>query len=119
LGAEGLLTSDYFGLRTQLDDETQKLLDEKVAYVTKDGPLSEKDEKVLEALNQKLDAIGLLSTFSDPYYTAFLRAVARRNQLKDFQKPSYSTEELDSRKKLVDEILQELEAEQGHGDAVH
>jgi hypothetical protein len=118
LGAEGLLTSDYFGLRTQLDDETQKLLDEKVKYTVHNGPLQEKDRKALEQLNRKLDEAGLLTTFADPYYTAFLQALARRRMLPLFQKSIYTAKELDERTQLIDDIIRELDDNLGKDDAV-
>ena len=119
LGAEGLLTSDYFGLRTQLDDETQALLDKRVKYAARKGPLKEKDRKALEILNRKLDEVGLLSTFADPYYTAFLQALARRRKLAQFQKPTYTPRELEQRRELIDDILRELDDEREQSDAVH
>jgi hypothetical protein len=117
LGAEGLLTSDYFGLHTQLDDETQALLDEKVKYAARKEPLKEKDRRSLEILNRKLDEVGLLTTFTDPYYTAFLQALARRRKLAQFQTPIYTTKGLEDRRELIDEILRELD-EEGEDDAV-
>jgi hypothetical protein len=118
LGVEGLLTSEFFGLHSQLDDETQRLLDEKVAYTTKKGRLKKEDKERLKILDRKLDEIGLLSTFTDPYYTEFLRALARRRELARFKEPVCSNEERDRRRKLIDEIVAELESGERGVDAV-
>ena len=118
MGVDGMLTSDYFGLPTQLDDETQKLLDQKVQFVIREGDLSDDDASELERVNRKLEETGLLSTFADPDYTAFLRALARRNKLAEFKKPASSTEDLERRRKLVDEIVAELNSKKKGDDAV-
>jgi predicted ATP-binding protein involved in virulence len=114
LGADGLLTSSYFGLRTQLDDATQKLLDQKVEYAARDKGvrLTAKERAELEKINRKLDEVGLLTTFADPYYTAFLQGLARKRKLSEFQKQTFSNKALQEREQLIDEIFKELEEEE-------
>lgn len=112
MGYTGILTSDMFGFRSDLDDDTLKLLDDKVALSAKEEPLSEKDKRDLEDINQKLDRLGFLSAFSDPYYSAFVKAWARRQDTRKFQKTFLTNEERAEQAALTDEILDELAKEE-------
>ena len=79
LGFTGILTSEMFGFRSDLDPETLADLDDKVRLVAKEGSLSAQEEKELESIDQRLAAAGFSKAFSDPYYAAFVRAWGRRH----------------------------------------
>jgi predicted ATPase len=111
MGVVGLLTSDMFGLRSDLDPQTLQLIDEKVKIATKDGKLSKKEKDDLKKIDDELDRVGLLSTFSDPYFMAFLKGVARRKKLDTFGKATFTKEEIADQKTLVDEVLADLDKE--------
>jgi ABC-type transport system involved in cytochrome c biogenesis ATPase subunit len=112
MGYTGILTSDMFGFRSDLDDETLRLLDAKVALTGKDEPLSDEDEQKLADINQELDRLGFLSAFSDPYYSDYVKALARRQERKKFQKTFLTKEERAEQAALTDEILEELAKEE-------
>ncbi len=111
MGVVGLLSSEMFGLRSDLDLQTLRLIDEKVQIATKKGELSSLDKENLRRIDEELDRVGLLSTFSDPYFMAFLQGLARREKLAVFSKDNFTKEEIDYQKALVDEVLAELEKE--------
>jgi hypothetical protein len=67
-----LCSSEFFGLPSSLDKETQKLLDERLAISVK-GELSAADKARLRELNQQLAFIQPGVSERDPEYVAFLR----------------------------------------------
>lgn len=111
MGVVGLLSSEMFGLRSDLDPQTLQLIDDKVKIATKQGKLSKQDKEDLQTIDKELDRVGLLSTFSDPYFMAFLQGLARRKKLATFSKETFTKEEIDEQKALVDQVLAELEQE--------
>ncbi|AUN97332.1 hypothetical protein C0V70_04240 [Bacteriovorax stolpii] len=73
LGVSGILTSDMFGLRSELDVSTQSLINEQARLITKDK-LTVKDKQRLEKLNTEMNLLGFMSTHSNPLYEKFLKA---------------------------------------------
>lgn len=67
-----LCSSEFFGLPSSLDKETQKLLDERLKISIKQE-LSDKDKARLKALNQQLEIITPGVSERDPDYVEFLR----------------------------------------------
>jgi predicted ATPase len=112
MGVVGLLTSEMFGLRSDLDTPTLTMIDDKVKLMAKGSDLSETQAKKLQKIDTELDRLGLLNTFSDPYYMAFLKGLARRRAgMKLFQQPKYTKDEIEEQEALVDEVLAEAEGE--------
>lgn len=66
-----LCSSEFFGLPSSLDKETQKLLDERLRISIKDV-LTDSDRARLKTLNQQLEILPGVSE-RDPDYVAFLR----------------------------------------------
>jgi restriction endonuclease S subunit/predicted ATPase len=79
LGFTGILTSEMFGMRSDLDEETLADLDSKVRIIAREGSLTPKEEEELEKINQRLEDAGFQKAFSDPYYAAFIRAWSQRH----------------------------------------
>jgi energy-coupling factor transporter ATP-binding protein EcfA2 len=67
-----LCSSEYFGLPSSLDKETQKLLDERLALSVK-AVLAEKDRERLKELNAQLEILSPGISERDPAYVEFLR----------------------------------------------
>ena len=78
LGFTGILTSDMFGFRSDLDPETLADLDTRVRLVAKEESLTDQEKKDLEQIDKRLMDAGFSKAFSDPYYAAFVRAWGRR-----------------------------------------
>ena len=78
LGFAGILTSEMFGFRSDLDEYTVADLDRRVRLVAKEGMLTEEERAELEAIDRRLAGAGFATAFSDPYYAAFVRAWGRR-----------------------------------------
>jgi hypothetical protein len=81
MGAGGVLTSDFFGLDTELDPTTQIKLDRLRQLTTQDpGKLSEKNKKELKSLDNELAEFGLNYEFRDPLYGLFLKEWAEQTK---------------------------------------
>jgi len=78
LGFTGILTSDMFGFRSDLDEDTLADLDVKVRLMAKEKDLDPADASKLEEVNKRLSEAGFQKAFSDPYYAAFVRAWGRK-----------------------------------------
>jgi hypothetical protein len=67
-----LCSSEYFGLPSSLDKETQKLMDERLAISVKEV-LTDRDKARLKALNAQLEILSPGISERDPEYVEFLR----------------------------------------------
>lgn len=111
MGFTGILTSEMFGLKSDLDDETLNLLDKHAALVGK-KTLSASEEKKLETITAEVEHLGFKSASSDPYYRAYLQALARRRKARELlAKPSWTKEDIETLGEETDEILIEIEQE--------
>ena len=115
LGFTGILTSEMFGMRSDLDEETLADLDNKVRLIAKEGLLTKEEDKEFEEINKRLEDAGFQKAFSDPYYAAFARAWGKRHT--DLMAGARflsleQKEEIDQiSSRLLEEAIAELEAE--------
>jgi ABC-type multidrug transport system ATPase subunit len=70
-GVANVLTSEYFGLPSSLDKNTQDLLDERLNLAFNAEPLTKGERERLKKINQKLEELGLSISFRDPKYAEF------------------------------------------------
>ncbi len=110
MGYTGILTSDMFGLRSDLDQLTLSRLDRKVELAGK-AKLKRDEVKELEEINLALEKTGFLEAYSDPYFSLFAKAWARRGKAKLYQKPFILDADREEMKELADEVMQEIEQE--------
>jgi predicted ATPase len=105
MGVGALLTSDVYGLRSQLDLETLEKLDRKRALAAK--ALLDKDEEVeLHLLSQELASLELAIEDRDREFQTYLRAKYRREEpLPD--EITLSRDEIFAERRLAEEILGE------------
>ncbi|MBT3039307.1 MAG: AAA family ATPase [Candidatus Thiodiazotropha sp. (ex Ctena orbiculata)] len=113
LGYSGILTSDMFGLRSDLDQETLEYLDEHAQLLSLDQ-MSTAQEKRYKDLTEKLRDSGFLQSYSDPYFAAFVKGWAKRNKINQFKKPFLSDRDRKALDDLTDEIFEEIESEEGN-----
>lgn len=72
-GVANLLTSEFFGLPSSLDLETQEMMDERLKLAYKDGALTAGEKNRLKQLNASLDELSLtISERRDEDYKEFL-----------------------------------------------
>ncbi len=115
LGYTGILTSEMFGMRSDLDEETLADLDNKVRLVAKEGDLTPNEFVELEEINKRLEDAGFQKAFSDPYYAAFVRAWGQRHSELmagvRFLNPSQQQEVDRIARDVLEEVMAELQAE--------
>ena len=113
MGVAGLLTSEVYGLRSSLDLETLKLLDEKRALAAEEA-LTEEQRARLAELDGLLCELDFTMTVRDPMYRLFARAMAQRAKAEGLQTPVLTKEQRERQKELAREVLANLTAGADH-----
>lgn len=105
MGVAALLTSEVYGLRSQLDLYTQEQLDEKRRLATL-PERSERQNARLKELATVVDDVDMAATIRDPLYREFVRLVTALDgeQLPDDQPVARTAAELEERERAVREI---------------
>jgi predicted ATPase len=109
LGVDGILTSDLFGLRTTIDQATQKDIDRRNELVIKktrgEEALSPEELNELEKIDSSLAKLGFIGSARDPMYSQFLMELRKfeEKQNLDFEKLERS-EQAELVKKAMAEI---------------
>lgn len=107
MGIAGLLTSELYGLRSQLDTETLRLLDLKRDLATKDS-LTAEDKQQLSALNRKLEGLDFSSVTRDPLYKPYVDAMSMLELRLGLRKATLTPAELDVRADLATEVVTQM-----------
>ncbi len=115
MGVAGLLTSEVYGLRSQLDLDTLELLDEKRALAGK-AKRSAADRRRLAELQDVTDEVDLAATVRDPLYRVFIEAMQRVEHEEALDSPVLSADERRRRRQLAVEVLEELRSRSGVED---
>ena len=111
LGFTGILTSEMFGMRSDLDEETLADLDTKVRLIASEDSLNKEELVELEEINKRLEDAGFQKAFSDPYYAAFIRAWSRRYSDLMAGERFISPEKQAEIDRIASDILKEVMAE--------
>ena len=97
-GVAYALTSELFGLESQLDLSTTKLLDQRRAIAAKEN-LTQADIRHLDNFNKQLSSLGFIDTNIDPI----------RNELENALYRAFKEEELDHGNLTPDQVLRRRE----------
>lgn len=108
-GVAGLLTSDIYGLRSQLDLTTLEVLDRKRRLAAK-VELTEQESAELKRLNDELHGLDSASNVRDPAYAVWLEAYNRRSLEEGLDERTLTPEQRETQKALALEILRDVEA---------
>ncbi|MEA2163077.1 MAG: hypothetical protein QOK37_1204 [Thermoanaerobaculia bacterium] len=111
LGFTGILTSEMFGFRSDLDDETLADLDSRVRLMAKHEILTAAEKSALLQIDERLADAGFARAFSDPYYAAFVRAWGRRHTELMQGVRSLTPQKRQEIERVADEVLKEAAAE--------
>lgn len=109
MGIDGLLQSQYYGLNTTLDTDTQKLLEEKRNLLVKRkyGTLSEQDLHRLHELTDILERLDFSRNIpTDNYFDEFI--VAMQAAYDGKPRPTLTSEEIEERNRIAREIAERL-----------
>lgn len=111
LGFTGILTSEMFGFRSDLDPETLEDLDNRVRLIAKERDLSGPEKTELEAIDKRLAEAGFSKAFSDPYYAAFVRAWGRKYTEQMAGREVLTKKDTEEVDRIASEVLAEAVAE--------
>lgn len=115
MGVAGLLTSEIYGLRSELDLETLGLLDEKRALAAK-ATLTDEERARLRAFDERLRGLDFTITVRDPMYKRFAEAMAERERAAGLQVPVLTKEQQERQKELAREVLASLSTDAGQAE---
>ena len=107
MGVAGLLTSEIYGLRSQLDLVTQHLLDEKRELASRRDRTPDEDVR-LQELAGLVDEVDLAATARDPLYREFVEAMSVRMAGTGADDVVLSRFEIDEREQIAREVVAEL-----------
>jgi ABC-type multidrug transport system ATPase subunit len=107
MGVAGLLTSDLYGLRSQLDRETLELLDRKRDLASLQSLTSEQ-RRELSKLNDHLDDLDFTKTTRDPLYKPFVNAMSVLEKSLALRKATLTPEEVEQRQNIATEVVRSL-----------
>ena len=110
MGIGALLTSDVYGLRSQLDPDTLRLLDRKRELAAKEE-LTENEREQLRQLNQQLNGLDFTKSMRDPMYQQFVDAMSEVEREEGLQKPVLTNEQRKKRRELALEIVRKMKGE--------
>jgi predicted ATPase len=112
MGVQAILTSDLFGLRSTLDPDTQRDLDQQRRLAQKDGPLTPEEERMLAELNERLAPLGFTKTIRDPLYQLFVKEWTKRERPEWTAAVDVTPEQRKARAQLAAEIVAKIVADQ-------
>lgn len=110
MGVAALLTSDVYGLRSQLDPPTLRLLDKKRELATQDELTSGQKEKLTE-INRELEDLHFTDSFRDPMYELFVEAMSAAQKEEGTPPIVLTKEQQAKRKELAERIVRRLKRE--------
>lgn len=110
MGVSGILTSDLFGLRSDLDLETLKLLDEKRDLAVKEN-LTERDKQRLVELRDELKDLDMSTRVRDPLFREFVRALTTNEEFRSTQQDVLTPAQVERRRDLALQTIAEVKQE--------
>jgi hypothetical protein len=107
MGIAGLLTSEIYGLRSQLDLPTLALLDEKRILATRDGKNAEELRR-LSDINEALEGLGFRDSDRDPMFEAFEQAMTEAEHREGLQVPVLTKDQIHRRNEIAKSVLRQI-----------
>ena len=114
LGVSGILTSEMFGLSSELDSTTEQELRDQAELHAKKRK-SKADKERLLYLDNKLASKGFNHRFRDPLYSLFVQEMARRQE---FMRPQMSVDEIAAQEEFAAKVIDELLAAESEDEAI-
>jgi predicted ATPase len=108
MGFAAILTSDFFGLRSTLDRDTLRKIDDKRNLALKPDK-SDEDRKKLAEMNDELGKLDFSHSVRDPLYEEFIRAItAATKDDPELQKPAPRPDIWRERQRIAKDIAAQL-----------
>lgn len=113
MGFQAILTSDFFKLRSTLDRDTLKLLDEKRELGLKENR-SDAERQRLHNLNVKLGKLDFSHAARDPLYLEYIRAMTEAQKASpEIADATPDHESWEVRKRIAENIAKKLAEKRG------
>jgi predicted ATPase len=116
MGIASLLTSEVYGLRSQLDLATLRKLDRQRELGAMEE-LSPDEREELARLSRELIDLDFTTTVRDPLYKEFVRAMTAAEREEGLDVPVLTREQQERQQELAADILRELMDNQGSASA--
>ena len=110
MGVAALLTSEVYGLRSQLDLETLQLLDRKRELAAKEH-LTPSEADDLTKLSTKLGGLDFTRAVRDPLYKPFVEAMTKLQHEEGLLEPVLTKAQQERQRELAFEVVQRLKAQ--------
>jgi predicted ATPase len=110
LGVAGILMSEFYDLPSQLDIETQEILEERTRLLAKGEKRTPKETKRMREITNEISKLGFTKIFRDPLYTQFVQAMAKRQE---FTKPELTQKDIEAQEEIAAEILESILKKEG------
>lgn len=107
-GVAAVLTSELYGLESQLDLETSELLRQRRRIAVKENPSAEELDE-LDTLNRKLYSMNFIVAGDDSARQQYFDALFRRFEEANLDEEILTVEQVKARRRLADEIVEEME----------
>jgi predicted ATPase len=108
MGFSAILTSDFFGLRSELDRATLELIDEKRRLGLKEDK-TDADRQRLSKLDQDLGRLDFSKAARDPLYLEFIRAMTQaQTETPNISEAVPTTEDWRKRKRIATDMAKRL-----------
>jgi predicted ATPase len=111
MGVRGILTSELFGLRSDLDLATLQLLDEQRELASK-ADLTEQEKVRLAELREQTDAIDFSGRVSDPLVSEVVKTLASTPEFRTTRLAVLTPEQRQRRRQLAVEAIRKVQAQQ-------
>lgn len=111
MGVAALLTSEIYGLRSQLDLATLHDLDRKRELASQEV-LNDAERAELRDLDQQLGGLDFTVTVRDPLYARFVDAMSKRQKEAGLDAPVLTKEQREAQRALALEVLGQLEGDE-------
>jgi predicted ATP-binding protein involved in virulence len=107
MGIDGLLQSEYYGLRTSYDKKTTQDFERRQTLYVKliNNEISNNEKKELRELTKKLSSLPISTNSIDFLYDDFIRVFRK---MEEYRKEYLSFDEIQERNKKIQEIIHAL-----------
>ena len=107
MGVAALLTSEIYGLRSELDLETMQALDRKRELSSKED-LNDSELSELDRLNEDLGPLDFTKSVRDPLYKLFVQGMEASEEYQKLKKPVLTPDEQRKQRELAEVIISDL-----------
>jgi ABC-type multidrug transport system ATPase subunit len=108
MGFAAILTSEFFGLRSTLDKDTLRKIDDKRELAMKSDK-TDADRKKLAELNDELGKLDFANSVRDPLYLEFIRAItAAQEEDPSLRQPAPPVDVWRKRQEIAKDIAERL-----------